>query len=293
MDLQDLQLFCDVVRLHSFSKGADLHRVSQSAASQAVRKLEKNLGLPLLDRSKRPFRLSPQGESYYEGCRRLLREYRSVEEKVRSSGVEISGSVRVAAIYSVGLHELQQYFRQFMQAFPGVKVRVEYLRPTAVHKAVSQDEADLGLISYPKEGGGLASIPLRNEPMVLACRPSHPLAKKQAIRSSDLQGTDFIAFDPDLFIRQAVDKALKRRKIQVNVIMDFDNIENIKGALLEVDAVSILPRPTLRRELEIGALVAKPLAFARLSRPLGIIHRRDKTLTPAMERFIEGLRAAS
>jgi DNA-binding transcriptional LysR family regulator len=292
VDLASLELFCDIVRLHSFSRGAELHRMSQPAASQTVRSLERSLGVKLVDRSTRPFRVTPQGESYAEGCRRLLREYRAVEERVRASGSEIAGSIRVAAIYSVGLHELQQYFRQFMQSHPQVRVRVEYLRPNEVHNAVTQDQADLGLISYPKAGGPLVSIPLRDEPMVLACRPSHPLASRPAIRASDLRGQDFVAFDPDLFIRKAVDRALAGRRVQVNVIMEFDNIENIKGALLEVDAVSILPRPTLRRELEIQALVARPLAFTRLVRPLGIIHRKDKPLTPAMETFILGLRQA-
>ena len=106
----------------------------------------------------------------------------------------------------------------------------------------------------------------------------------------DLNGEKFVAFDPDLGIRKAIDRALKQRNIRVNVVMEFDNIETIKEAIAIGAGVSILPRPTVQKETEIGSLAAIPLGIPDLVRPVGIIHRRQKHLSPTVTRFIESLR---
>src|SRR6185437_7062774 len=106
MHLEALKIFCDVVRWASFSRGATENNVSQSSASQAVHQLEARLGVKLIDRSKRPLVPTPQGKVYYEGCKDLVGRYLEVENRVKSleGGNNVVGTVRVASIYSVGLH---------------------------------------------------------------------------------------------------------------------------------------------------------------------------------------------
>jgi len=291
MNLETLQLYCEVVRAQSFSRGARVLGVSQSAASQAVAQLEGQLGVVLIDRSKRPFALTHEGQRFFEGSRALLQQYEQLTTELRASRSQIVGSVRVAAIYSIGIHAMSRHIQQFMSAYPQAKVRLEYLRPNVVVDVVLAEEADLGLLSFPSSSRALAVIPLRTEKMLFVCPPTHRLSVRKGIEPQDLQGEDLVTFDRDLAIRRAIDRALRRRHVEMNVVMEFDNTENIKQALETGAGVAILPEPTVRREVERGSLVAVPLFIAELVRPIGIIHRRRRHLPPVVAKFIEQLRS--
>jgi DNA-binding transcriptional LysR family regulator len=293
VNLETLQLYCDVVRLRSFSRGAAANEVSQSAASQAIQQLEGDIGVQLLDRTKRPFTVTPEGRVFYDASRELLHRYEQARARIGSSRNRLDGTVRVAAIYSVGLHDVSRHMQPFMSAYPQARVRLECLHPHKVVEAVINDEADIGIMSYPPVMRSLAVIPWRSEKMVLVCHPAHRFARRRVVMPQDLNGEKFVAFDPDLGIRKAIDRALKQRNVRVNVVMEFDNIETIKQAIAIDAGVSILPRPTVQKETEIGSLAAVPLGIPDLARPVGIIHRRRKHLSPTVARFIESLRKAA
>jgi len=178
----------------------------------------------------------------------------------------------------------------FMSAHPNARVLLECLHPHKVVEAVLADEADLGILSYPPASRALTTVPLRQEPMVLVCHPSHRLARRRTAGPADLQGERFIAFDHDLAIRRAIDRVLRQAGVRVEVVMQFDNIETIKQAIAIAAGVSILPRPAVSKEVGIRALSAVPLVIGGLVRPIAIIHRRGKPLTSAVSRFIEALR---
>ncbi|MBI4735967.1 MAG: LysR family transcriptional regulator [candidate division NC10 bacterium] len=290
MNLEILKLYCDIVRLRSFSQGAAANQISQSAASQAVQQLEAELDVLLMDRSKRPFMVTPEGRTFAEGCRALLQGFEKVRAEIASSRTQVTGSVRVAAIYSVGIHIMSDHMQRFMSLYPQVKVRLEYLHPHKVVDAVLNDEADLGILSYPPANRSLTILPWRSETMVFVCHPTHRLARRRLITAADLHGENFVAFDADLRIRKAIDRCLRQHDARVKVIMEFDNIETIKQAIAIGAGVGILPRPTILKEAGNRTLAAIPLAMAELVRPLGIIHRRGKLFTPTIGRFLELLR---
>ncbi|MFQ5898118.1 MAG: LysR family transcriptional regulator [Candidatus Methylomirabilia bacterium] len=292
VNLETLQLYCDVVRLHSFSRGASANEVSQSAASQAVQQLEADIGARLLDRTKRPFTVTPEGRLFYNACRDLLHGYEQAKARIASSRTRLDGTVRVAAIYSVGLHEVSRHMQPFMSAHPQAKVQLECLHPHKVVEAVINDEADIGIMSYPPAMRSLAVIPWRSEKMILVCHPGHRFARRRMVTLPDLNGEKFVAFDPDLGIRKAIDRSLKQRNVKVNVVMEFDNIETIKQAIAIDAGVSILPQPPVLKETEIGSLTAVPLGLPDLVRPIGLIYRKQKHLSPTVVRFMESLRKA-
>lgn len=291
MQLKSLKVFCDVVGWRSFSRAADENGISQSGASQVVNQLERRLGVKLIDRSKRPFVLTPEGEAYYEGCRKLVQRYDALEDQVRTLHEEVSGRVRVVSIYSVGLHHMSQYLQKFLSHYPKANVRLEYQHPHRVYDAVEKDHADLGLVSYPRSSRTIEAISWREEPMVLVCAPTHRLANLESLALEDLAGEKVIGFDSDLTIRREIDRVLALHDAEVRVIMEFDNIETIKRAI-EIDAgVALLPEPTVLREVAAGTLVTVPLATDELVRPLGIIHRRGKEMGSTARRFIELLQS--
>jgi DNA-binding transcriptional LysR family regulator len=289
MNIETLRVFCDVVQNQSFSRGAKINDVSQSAATQSVHRVEEHFGVQLVDRSKRPFVLTPEGQTCFDGFREVLELYDSVESRVRSLRKEIGGLVRVGAIYSVGLHDMRRCMQDFMRQYPKAKVRLEYLRPNKIYDAVLDGEIDLGIVSYPAGSPDLNVVPLRSERMVVVCSPGHPLAGHEAVTAEQLQGMDMIAFDRDLSIRKEIDRHLRQRSVAVNVAMEFDNIETIKQAVEIGAGIAILPEPTIRDNVRAGTLIGIRLIAPELYRPLGIIHRHRRTFTPTAAKFVEML----
>jgi DNA-binding transcriptional LysR family regulator len=287
MQLTSLKVFCDVARQRSFSQAAQANEITQSAVSHIVSQLERRMGVQLVDRSTRPLQLTALGQTYFEGCRALLDQYDELEAGIRKAQCELAGVVEVAAIYSVGLGDLGEFTRTFAEQQPLAQVRIEYLHPDRVYERVLAGSADLGLVSYPQKSAKLLALPWREEEMVLACDPRHPLARLEAATASDLDGQKFVQFDRNLTIRRKVDRFLKDHGVAVEVVHEFDNIENIKQAVAIGAGVALLPEPTLRRELKARELVAVPLADVNFTRPLGIILKRGHWLSGAARAFLD------
>jgi DNA-binding transcriptional LysR family regulator len=293
MHLETLRLYVDVVRLRSFSRGAEQHFVSQSAASQAIQQIESHVGVRLIDRTRRPFAVTREGEAFYEACREMLEAWDRARAEVTAVKAQVEGTVRVAAIYSVGLHDVSRHMQQFMSLYPSARVELECLHPHKVVEAVMNGEADVGIMSYPPANRSLSIVALRDEPMAFVCHPTHRLAGRSSVSPADLNGEAFVAFDPELTIRKAIDRALRHHATKINIVMAFDNIETIKQAVIINAGVTILPGHTVQKEVGVGALSVVPLDIDDLVRPVGIIHRRKTPLGPAVGRFVEFLREAS
>jgi DNA-binding transcriptional LysR family regulator len=283
----DCKLFRDIVQSRSVSRGAALNRISQSAASPHIQELERRLDLALLDRSVRPLEVTPAGKLYFDLCRDVLRREEQFHSACALHKKEVDGSVRVISIYSIGICEMTHLRAEFERRFPDAALNVEYARPDRVYEAVLQDDADLGLVSYPESSRDLTVIPWRDETMVLAASPAHPLAANTSITPKDLDGQNYIAFDDDLSIRRRIDRFLRDAGVEVHVAMQFDNIQMIKEAVALGSGVSILPERTMLAEIEQRRLIAIPMAAPGLVRPVGIVHRRRKKLNRAAQSFLE------
>jgi LysR family transcriptional regulator, transcriptional activator of the cysJI operon len=267
------------------SQGAEACGISQSAATQHVKEVERRLHTTLFDRTKRPLQLTDAGKVYAEFCREVLRQEEQMERSIES--LEGGGTVRVASIYSVGITEMTQLQERFTAAHPTAHLFVEYMRPDRVYEAVRNDSCDLGLVSYPQSSREIAALPWRQEEMQLAVPPMHPFARRGEVQASDLAGEDFIAFDEDLTIRRELDRFLRAQSVEVHVAMHFDNIQTIKEAVALGNGISILPARTMQSEIAQGRLVAVRLNAPGLVRPVGILHRKRKTLSGAARAFLE------
>jgi DNA-binding transcriptional LysR family regulator len=290
MQLDTLKTYCDIVRLNSFSRGAHENQLTQSAASQMVHHLEEHLGAVLIDRSHRPWKLTNEGKLFYEGCRDVLERYYNLENQVKNLYEEVNSVVRIACIYSVGLRHMSQYVESFSRAYPRVRIHIEYLHPDRVYEGVLNENMDLGIVSFPQSRRELSVIPWRSETMILACAPEHRFAQLTQISPAQISGERFVGFDKNLVIRKEIDRFLKKHQVEVEVVLEFDNIEAIKRAVEIASGISILPRPTLDREIGTRALVAVPLTTKEFVRPLGIIHRRGRKFNSNITRFIELLK---
>jgi len=287
MSADSLKLFRDIVQDRSFSKGAALNGISQSAASQNLHDLEQQLGVSLLDRSTRPLTLTEAGKLYLDMCRDVLRRRDDFQVALDLLKGQVEGTVRVASIYSVGLSEMSQIEREFSRRHPQARLEVEYLRPEKVYEAVVTDRADLGLLSYPEPNKSITVRPWREEEMVLAASPYHPLANKPEVRPENLEGLAFIGFDEDLPIRRNIDRFLKDHRVRVNITLHFDNLLTIKNAVAHGSGVSIMPARIMEEEVAQGRLVRIPIAPRKLFRPVGIVHLRKKRFHRAGQAFLD------
>jgi len=291
---ETLKLFKDIAQTRSFSRAAALNKISQSAASQQVQELERTFQVNLLDRTHRPLVVTPAGELFAEYCRDVLRRHKELEDALKHLGDEVEGVIRVASIYSVGVSELIFLERRFAQAHPNADVSITYRQPAKVYAAVLEDQADLGLVSYPEPSRELKVIPWRREEMVLAAAPDHPIAKLAAVLQgplppASLNGADFVGFDEELPIHHHIARFFKEQGIEVNQELHFDNIEMVKEAVAQKAGVSILPHRVMRDDLRQKRLTAIRLAGAVLYRPLAIIHRKKKQFHPALQAFLDML----
>ncbi|UCE99212.1 MAG: LysR family transcriptional regulator [Planctomycetota bacterium] len=287
MHLGILRIFCDLVELESFSKTAEKHLLSQSAVSQQLAQLELAHKTQLLDRKKRPLEPTPTGKLFYDACKDIIDRYEQFKSELNTLEKSSTTRINVAAIYSIGMHTLPDYVKQFMVKYPDVNVHVEYLSSVQIYELILSGEVDIGLVAVPKRDKRLEVYDFEDEPLVLVCSPKHPLASESQIDIHKVQFERFIAFEKNVPTRVWIDSILQRYNIVVRPVMEFDNIETVKRAVEINSGISILPRTAIAQEVSGGTL--NPLTFSNehFIRPTGIIVRKGKVLSKAGQYFVE------
>ena len=290
MQIESLKVFCDLAETESFTKAAQINGVTQSAVSQQISSLERIFKSLLIERSKKKFRLTREGQVLYDYSKQIIQTYESLHSKLQDLKDIISGTIRVATIYSIGLHDLPPYVKKFMKSYPTVNVHVEYRRSNQVYEDVFSNVVDLGLVAYPVKDAKLEIVPLRKEPLVLICHPQHPFAKQKHVKLKALADQKLIGFEPDIPTRKALDKILREYGVEVKHVMEFDNVETVKRAV-EIDAgISVVPIGTVTQEINKNTLAAVQIENGEFFRPLAAIYKKNKVLSPAMKQFLSILK---
>ncbi|MDB6168714.1 MAG: transcriptional regulator, LysR family [Verrucomicrobia bacterium] len=287
MQIENFKIFADLVETKSFSKSAKLNGITQSAVSQQARAMERHFKTLLIDRSQKQFQLTREGQRVYESAKEILHTYDKLLSELQEMKKVISGTIRISTIYSIGLHELPAYIKKFLHDFPSVNVRVEYRRSNLVYEDILHNAVDFGLVAFPVKQRQIEVLPFRDDHLVLIAHPGHALAKGGEIDLRQLAGQKFIGFDPDIPTRKAVDQIFRDNKLEIEPVMEFDNIETVKRAV-EIDhGIAIVPQATVLQEVKQGTLTAVHFRGKDFTRPLAILHRKGRVLTPAMKKFIE------
>ncbi len=291
LNLDSLQIFSDLVDTGSFSRTAEKNFVSQSAVSQRLKALETEYGQTLIDRGQGRGKVSPTvaGETLYAGTKALLQGASALDAEMRQLSDEVAGTVRVATVYSVGLHALPPRLKPFLAAHPRVNVHLEYKQTDQVYEDVVSGAVEVGIVACPASKRGLEVVPFAEEEMVLVCAPEHPLAGAE-VSLRRLDGLPFIGFADDIPTRRLVDDRLKAAGARVKVVSTFDNIETIKNLVEIGSGVSILPAATVRQEQRAGTLAAVSFTAAdAFTRPTGLLLKKTKARRAAVQAFVEAM----
>ncbi|MEI6395089.1 MAG: LysR family transcriptional regulator [Verrucomicrobiota bacterium] len=286
MQIESLKVFCDLVETKSFTKAAQINDVTQSAVSQTISTLERRFKSLLIERSKKNFRLTQEGDVFYDYSKQILQTHDALQSKLQEIENVISGNIRVATVYTLGLHVLPPCVKSFLKSYPTVNVHVEYRRADQVYDIVLGNVVDLGLVAYPVRDPKLETVLLRKDKLALICHPQHPLAKRKSVKISALNGQKFIGFEQDLPTRKALDKIFKSQRVTVDQVMEMDNVETVKRAV-EIDSgIAIVPQETVVQEVAAGTLAVVQIEGGDFFRPLALIYKKHKVLSPAIKQFI-------
>jgi DNA-binding transcriptional LysR family regulator len=292
MHVETLKTFCDLVETGSLSRAARLNLVSQSAVSQQLRGLEGRYGRRLIERAPRiGARPTEFGRLLYEEVKPLLDRLAALEARLRARSDVLAGTVRVATVYSVGLHTLPPVIARCLADHPRVNVRLSYRRTNEVYAACLDGEVDFGIVALPARRPQLEIVPLGHDELVIAAPPRHPIARRARCPLAALDGQPFIGFDRDIPTRRLVDSLLRRHGVRVSYAMELDNIETIKRSVEAGLGLSLVPAPTLAGEIRARTLVARPPLEGPFHRPIGVMYRRTRELSAAGRAFLALLTA--
>ncbi len=287
MDIQTLKIFCDVIKLRGFTQAAAANSLTQSAVSQRLKTLEKKFGALLIERHGADLHLTPAGEVVHNGAKRILADLREIEERLQEIGGQTDGTVRVAAIYSVGLYELNPFVKRFLRNHPDIKVQFEFSRANKIYEELINGSIDLGIVANPVNKPQLRSIPFREDDLVVICAPDHPFTQNgNSISVKKLESQPFIAFQRDIPTRKLLAELFKQHGICVNVRAEFDNIELIKRAVEIGLGISVVPSTTVNTEVQAGLLKALSLSEGPVRRPIAVLYRRGRPVSSAVKKFI-------
>ena len=286
MDLFQLEVFVTVAREGSFSRAAEKLYRTQPAVSQAIRKLEDELGEPLLDRSSRDGHLTDAGRVLHEYAQKLL----NLRGEAAAALVEMremrKGRLNIAANEYTCLY-LLPVLAEFRRLYPLVKTTVERSLASRTPQEILEHNVDLGVLSFNPEDPLLRSIVVYRDELAFVVYPRHTLAKSKQVSIKQLGVESFVAHHVPSPFRDKVIQAFKRHRTPLNMDTELPTIEAIKKFVKMENGVALVPSLCLEEELARGDLVRVSVADLKLERRLRLVYRKNANLSHAARAFLK------
>ena len=293
MEITQLEFFLKVVEEGSFSKAAERVYRTQPAVSLAIRRLEEEVGAPLLDRSQKTPALTDVGRVVYDYARRIV----SLRDQAREAVSEVRalqrGRVRIGANESTSLYLLPDLILEFRERHPGVLVEMFRHASQQLPREVLDRNLDFALMAFEPADGELESFPVLKDELVLVMSPNHRLAGRESVSLEELGAESFLAHNVRAASRQRVVEAFAEHHTPLNIILELSTIETIKRFVQREVGVAIVPRMCVAEELERGTLATVPVRGLTYERVLWATYLRGATLPHAAAAFLELLRQRS
>ena len=290
MEMAQLEYFSSVVQEKSFSKAADKVFRTQPAVSIAIRRLEEEIGLPLLDRTQKTPVLTEAGQVVYDYAQRILDLRDQVGQAIAEMQTLKKGRVRVGANESTSLYLLPELILAFRERHPEVKVEIFRHVSHRLPREVLERNVDFALMASEPEDRDIEAFPVLKDELALIMSPKHPLAARASIKIKELGHESFIAHNVKSGSRVKVIEAFARHHTPLNISLELATIETIKRFVQKRVGLAFVPRMCVREELERGVLVSVPVRGLSHTRTLWAAHRRGANFSPAAAAFLMVLR---
>ncbi|PZR43241.1 LysR family transcriptional regulator [Paraburkholderia fungorum] len=279
--LRQLRVFIEVARLQSFSRAGDEIGLTQSAVSRCVRELEGEIGLKLIDRTTREVQLTDVGGNLVSSVSRLLTDLDDALREIREIGEQRRGRVVVAASPTVACRLMPRVVAACGRQFPYITLGLRDDVQSDVVRKVKSGEVDFGVIIGPFSADDLLSESLMTDSFCVVARDDHPLAARERVAWTDLDGQQLVMLDYASGSRPIIDAAMQEYGVSATVVQELGHSATVFGLVEAGVGVSVLP--WLALPLPAGAaLVARPLV-PRAERTVELVRRRDRSLSPAAE----------
>lgn len=288
--MTQLEFFLRVIEEGSFSKAADVVGRTQPAVSIAVRRLEEEVGAPLLDRSQKSPTLTEAGEVIHDYALRII----ALRDQARGAVSQLRtlqrGLVRVGANESTSLYLLPQVILAFREGHPEVKVEIYRHVSERLPREVLERNVDFALLAFEPVDRDLESFPVVRDELALILPPDHPLAGRDAVTIEELGRESFLAHNVRTASRNKVVEAFAEHHTPLNITLELATVETIKRFVQLKVGLAFVPRMCVREELERGTLASVPVSGLSYRRTLWAAHRRNTTFSHAAAAFLSVLR---
>src|SRR6266446_1590331 len=271
MELTQLEFFLKVLEEGSFSKAAQRVFRTQPAVSISIRRLEEEVGAPLIDRSQKNPTLTEAGEIVHDYAQRIIALRDQAREAVSELRTLKRGRVRIGANESTSLYLLPAVILSFRERHPQVKV-------------------DFALMAFEPNDRDLDAFPVLKDELALILNAKHPLAKRESVTIKELGKESFLAHNVKTASRLKVIEAFARQHTPLNITLELATVETIKRFVQQNIGLAFVPRMCVNEELERGTLASVPVRGLSYSRTLWAIHRRGATHSHAVSAFLKVLR---
>jgi DNA-binding transcriptional LysR family regulator len=286
LDISQLEVFLAVAREGGFSRAADKLYRTQSAVSQAVRKLEREIGEPLFDRSSREGLLTDAGRVLQEYAERLL----NVRENAREALVELrelqKGKLVIGANEFTALY-LLRVLAEFGRLHPAIRIMVQRSLGSQIPDDVLRHRCEFGVLTYDPEEPELASVVVYSDELILVVPPQHPLARESRVSIRQLGAESFVAHIVSSPYREKVIQAFKQHKTPLHMGVELPTLQAIKRFVAMGSGVAFLPEISVEDEIARGELVRIPVEELKVHRKLRLIYRKSAALSHAGRAFLK------
>ena len=287
MELNQLETFVAVAAHGSFTRAAVAINLTQPAVTRQIAALEAELRTRLFDRLGRTVRLTSAGQTLHQYADRIVSLASEARHAVEEVGEGVAGRLAVGASSTLATYVLPGLLRQFRECHPRIEISVHTGISSRVLEMVTENEADLGLVTAEVHSRLLTSLDLADYETRVVLPPNHPLAIRRSLRAVDLAGHPLILMESGTNLRTYVDRLLSAAGVAEQVTLELDNVEAIKRMIEAGLGISMLPEVAVRSEVDTGRLCALRLAdMPQAHRQIRLVHRHDKYIGASMRSFI-------
>jgi DNA-binding transcriptional LysR family regulator len=291
MDINQLEVFLAVAQEKSFSRAAEtLHR-TQPAVSQAIRRLETELGESLFDRSSKDGTLTAPGRVLFDFAQQMMNLRHHAHSAIRELRDLHRGKLSLGANeYTVmGLLPLIPVFRA---RHPHIKIEVKRSLASRIPGEILGRDVEIGVVSFKPGDPSIKSVPIVMDELALIVAPEHPLAAKTTVSVRELGAESFIAHNVPSPYREKVVKTFEKQRTPLNISMEMPTLEAIKRLVEKGLGVALVPRLAAQTEIDRKQLAGLSVKEMRLERRLHLIYRKGATLSHAAKAFLTIARGA-
>ncbi len=286
MDINQLEVLVAVAREKSFSRAADVLYRTQPAVSQAIRRLEKEVGEKLFDRSSKDGTLTIAGEVLLDYAKQMLNLRQNAHTAIKELKNLHHGKVTISANEHT-VFCLLPIIEEFSRQYPLIKVEVRRGVASRIPTEITAREVELGVISFKPKDESVKSIPVFTDELILIVSPQHSLARKTVVSIKDLGIETFIAHNAPSPYREKVVTAFDKYQIKLNISTELPSLEAIKKLVEKGVGVALVPKLTAQSEIDARQLFALSVKELKLERQLHFIYRRNSVLSHAAKAFLQ------